>query len=326
MRRELAEWAQQAHDLSRRHAAGLIPVNRATLRYEHHRDLQDALRVRLRELAGSRVRYGYRRLTVMLKREGWEVNAKRIYRLYTEEGLIVRTKRRKERAQRQRIAQGPASRANERWSMDFVAQRLADGRWIRVLTVVDQYTRECLTLHADMALSGEKVATALDKVVALRGAPKSITVDNGTEFASKAMDHWAYLNGVHLDFIRPGRPVENGYIESFNGRLRDECLNVEVFFSPADARRKLAIWFDDYNHHRPHSALADRTPAEFAALCSCGIDIGRRSLAFPVTPPCVRVRTRRFGRIRRPVCSARQEVPSDRSKRRAWHKKGLLCG
>ena len=278
MRRELAEWAQQAHDLSQRRAAGLIPVDRATLRYEHHRDPQDALRVRLRELAGSRVRYGYRRLTVMLKREGWEVNAKRIYRLYTEEGLIVRTKRRKERAQRQRVAQGSAMHRNQKWSMDFVAQRLADGRWIRVLTVVDQYTRECLTLHADTALSGEKVAAALDKVILRRGAPKSITVDNGTEFASKAMDHWAYTNSVHLDFIRPGRPVENGYIESFNGKLRDECLNVEVFFTLADARRKLTIWLDDYNNHRPHSALADRTPAEFAAICSGGNDGDKAAL------------------------------------------------
>lgn len=270
MRRDLAEWAQQAHGVSQRRAAGLIPIDRATLRYEHHRDPQEALRVRLRELAGSRVRYGYRRLTVMLNREGWKVNAMRIYRLYTEEGLIVRTKRRKERAQRQRVANGPAVRRNQKWSMDFVAQRLSDGRWIRVLTVVDQYTRECLTLHADTALSGEKVAAALDKIISRRGAPESITVDNGTEFASKAMDHWAYSNGVHLDFIRPGRPVENGYIESFNGRLRDECLNVEVFFTVADARRKLAIWLYDYNHHRPHSALADRTPAEFAAICSGG--------------------------------------------------------
>ena len=194
-----------------------------------------------------------------------------------------------------------------------------------MLTVVDQYTRECLTLHADTALSGEKVATALDKVVAGRGTPKSITVDNGTEFASKAMDLWAYSNGVHLDFIRPGRPVENGYIESFNGKLRDECLNVEVFFTLADARRKLGLWQHDYNHHRLHSALADRTPAEFAAVCSDGIDIGGRSLAFPVTPPCVRVRTRRFGRIKRRPCSVRKEVPGDRSKRQAWHRKGLLC-
>ena len=265
LRRELAEWAQVAHQLSQRRVAGLIPVERGTLRYEHHRDRQEALRVRLRELAGSRVRYGYRRLTVLLRREGWQVNAKRIYRLYTEEGLIVRTKRRKERAQRQRVAQGLAVRPNGRWSMDFVAQRLADGRWIRVLTVVDQFTRECLCLHADIALSGEKVAAALDVIVAERGAPRSITVDNGTEFASRAMDLWAYSNGVHLDFIRPGRPVENGYIESFNGKLRDECLNVEVFFNLSDAREKLACWRDDYNQHRPHSALDDRTPAEFAA-------------------------------------------------------------
>ena len=253
-------------------------MNRATLRYEHHRDPQDALRVRLRELAGSRVRYGYRRLTVMLRREGWEVNAKRIYRLYTEEGLIVRTQKRRQRAQRQRIPSGQAIRPNQKWSMDFVAQRLADGRWIRVLTVVDQFTRECLLLFADTALSGEKVAVALDAVVGRRGAPQSITVDNGTEFASKAMDLWAYQNNVHLDFIRPGRPVENGYIESFNGRLRDECLNVEVFFTLADARRKLALWHHDYNHHRPHSSLADRTPAEFAAISSDGNDGDKAAL------------------------------------------------
>lgn len=162
--------------------------------------------------------------------------------------------------------------------MDFVAQRLADGRWIRVLTVIDQFTRECLLLYADTALSGEKVAVALDAVVVSRGAPQSITVDNGTEFASKAMELWAYQNSVHLDFIRPGRPVENGYIESFNGRLRDECLNVEVFFTLADARRKLALWHHDYNHQRPHSALADRTPTEFAALCSGGNDGDKAAL------------------------------------------------
>jgi putative transposase len=254
--------------MSQRRVAQLIPVERMTLRYEHYRDPQEALRIRLRELAGSRVRYGYRRLTVLLRREGWEVNAKRIYRLYAEEGLIVRTKKRKERAQRQRVAQGSALRPNQKWSMDFVAQRLPDGRWIRVLTVVDQYTRECVTLLADNTLSGEKVAVALDKALLQRDAPESITVDNGTEFTSKALDLWAYRNGVHLDFIRPGRPVENGYIESFNGKLRDECLNVEVFFNLADARKKLCLWRRDYNHQRPHSALDDRTPAEFAATCA----------------------------------------------------------
>ena len=264
--------------MSQRRVAQLIPVERMTLRYQHHRDPQEALRIRLRELAGSRVRYGYRRLTVLLKREGWEVNAKRIYRLYVEEGLIVRTRKRKERAQRQRVAQGSAMRPDQKWSMDFVAQRLPDGRWIRVLTVVDQYTRECVALVADNSLSGEKVATALDKALLLRNVPESITVDNGTEFTSKALDHWAYKNGVHLDFIRPGRPVENGYIESFNGKLRDECLNVEVFFNLADARRKLHHWRRDYNHQRPHSALDDRTPAEFAAICSRGKDGDKTAL------------------------------------------------
>ncbi len=295
LRRELAEWAEEAHQLSQRRAARLIPVDRMTLRYEPHRDPQDALRVRLRELAGSRVRYGYRRLTVLLKREGWEVNAKRIYRIYTEEGLIVRTQKRKERAQRQRVPLGQAVRPNHKWSMDFVLQRLPDGRWIRVLTVVDQFTRECLTLFADTALSGEKVATALDKVVTLRGTPQSITVDNGTEFASKAMDLWAYQNGVHLDFIRPGKPVENGYIESFNGKLRDECLNVEVFFTLADARHKLALWRQDYNHHRPHSALADRTPNEFATICSGGKDGDRTALEnAPRFPLSLRTAAARF--------------------------------
>jgi len=178
--------------LSQRRVAQLISIERMTLRYEHHRDPQEALRIRLRELAGSRVRYGYRRLTVLLKREGWEVNAKRIYRLYAEEGLIVRTKKRKGRAQRQRLAQGSALRPDQKWSMDFVAQRLSDGRWIRVLTVVDQYTRECVTLLADNTLSGEKVATALDKALLQRGVPESITVDNGTEFTSKALDHWPW--------------------------------------------------------------------------------------------------------------------------------------
>ena len=246
-RRALAQWAQAVHGLSERHAARLIAISRMTLRYQHHRDSQEGLRVRLRELAASRVRYGYRRLTVLLKREGWPVNAKRIYRLYTEEGLIVRTTQRKKRAQRQRVPQGSAVRRNQKWSMDFVAQRLPDGRWMRVLTIVDQFTRECLALFADVSLNGEKVAVVLDRIVADRGTPQSITVDNGTEFASKAVDLWAYQNAVHLNFIRPGRPVENGYIESFNGRLRDEFLNVEVFFSVADARHKLELWRQDYN-------------------------------------------------------------------------------
>lgn len=238
-------------------------INRATMNHQSRRDPQTALKMRLRELAASRVRFGYRRLTVLLRREGWAVNAKRIYRLYSEDGLAVRTKVRKKIARRTRVPASAATRPNEKWSMDFVAARLLDGRWFRVLTVVDQFTRECLLLLVDRSLSGQKVALALSQVIAERGAPVSITVDNGTEFYSRAMESWAYQYGVQLAFIRPGKPVENSYIESFNGRLRDECLNVEVFFGLSDARDKLERWRQDYNQVRPHSALGDRSPDEF---------------------------------------------------------------
>jgi len=264
-RRVLARWAQAAYQASERRVSRLVLIQRSTLRYQGHRDRQEGLRIRLRELAASRVRFGYRRLTVLLKREGWRVNAKRIYRLYTEEGLTVRTKYRKKAASRQRVPQGLATAPNQRWSMDFVSDRLVDDRWFRVLTVVDQFTRECLLLYTDRALSGEKVAAELEHVVRERGVPMSITVDNGSEFASRAMDAWAYGHRIHLDFIRPGKPVENGYIESFNGRLRDECLNVSLFFSLEDARQKLEQWQQDYNRARPHSALRDQAPETFAA-------------------------------------------------------------
>src|SRR5208282_3015094 len=264
-RRELGRWTQAAFVVSERRVSRLLPIQLATLRYRSRRDPQTALRMRLRELAASRVRFGYRRLTVLLRREGWKVNAKRIYRLYTEDGLTVRTKLRRKIARRQRVPLQRATRPHERLSMDFVSNRLLDGRWFRVLTVVDQFTRECLALLIDSSLTGQKVALALSEIVAERGAPVSITVDNGTEFQSKAMDVWAYQHGVQLDFIRPGRPTENGYIESFNGRLRDECLNVEVFFTLADVRDKLERWRHDYNQVRPHSALADHPPETFAA-------------------------------------------------------------
>ncbi len=236
-----------------------------TLRYQSRRRSQAPLLQRLRELASVRVRFGYRRLTVLLKREGWPVNAKRIYRLYKEDGLVVRTRRRAKAAQRQRRPLTAAQQPNERWSMDFVHDRLVDGRSFRILTVIDQFTRECLQAWAEGSLTGEKVARQLEPVVAARGAPESITVDNGSEFVSRALDHWAYRHRVHLQFIRPGKPVENGFIESFNGRLRDECLNAHMFLSLAEVRTKLADWQQDYNRRRPHSALGDRAPAEFAA-------------------------------------------------------------
>lgn len=252
--------------MSGRRAAGLMNITRKTLVYRSRRPPQDGLRMRLRELAASRVRFGYRRLTVMLRREGWRVNPKRIYRLYTEDGLTVRTKLRKKLARRSRVATPKATRPNQKWSMDFMSAKLFHGRWFRVLTVIDQFTRESLVLVADSALNGHRVALALSQVVAERGVPESITADNGSEFAGKAMDSWSYQYGVHLEFIRPGRPIDNGYIESFNGRLRDECLNVESFFDLSDVREKLERWRQDYNQVRPHSSLADRAPSEFARL------------------------------------------------------------
>jgi putative transposase len=220
--------------------------------------------MRLRELAASRVRFGYRRLTVMLRREGWRVNPKRIYRLYSEDGLTVRTKVRKKLARRSRVVTPKATRPNQKWSMDFMSAKTLDGRWFRVLTIIDQFTRECLALVADRALNGHRVALALSQVIAERGVPESITADNGSEFSGKAMDAWSYQYSVHLEFIRPGKPVENSYIESFNGRFRDECLNVDTFLDLSDVKEKLERWRQDYNQVRPHSSLDDRSPEEFA--------------------------------------------------------------
>jgi putative transposase len=264
----LARWAQEAYRISERHAARLVKLAIGTLRYRSRKVFDEVLRHRLRELAGTHVRYGYRRLTVLLRREGWHVNAKRIYRLYREEELIVRTKQRRKIARRQRaLTTAVASRPNQCWSMDFVSDKLADGRSFRILTVVDQFSRECVGLEADRSMTGMKVAQALERAKQERGSlPESITVDNGSEFCSRALEAWAMGHDVQLCFIRPGLPVENGFIESFNGRLRDECLNVEWFSSLDDARAKLAKFREHYNQQRPHSALADRTPAAFAAL------------------------------------------------------------
>jgi putative transposase len=250
-------------DLRARRTCGLIRLQRSSWYYRSRAKDQSGLVMRLKELAAVRIRYGYRRLTVLLRREGWKVNAKRVYRHYRREGLAVRNKGRKKRASQVRVPVAKATGMNQRWSMDFITDRLEDGRYFRVLTLVDQFSRECLRLEADFSLSGKKVAQALEAVAQDRPLPESITVDNGSEFSSRALDAWAYSRGVKLDFIRPGKPVENGYIESFNGRLRDECLNVELFFSMPEAREKLEAWRMDYNTERPHGALADLAPAEF---------------------------------------------------------------
>ena len=239
-------------------------MSRSSGRYVSHMDPQTALRMRLKDLAATRVRFGYRRLTVLLRREGWAVNAKRVYRIYRQEGLMIRTKLRKKIARRRPVIVDLATGPNQRWCMDFVHERLEDGRKFRILTVEDKFTRECVALYAKPRLQGVDVAETLDRAFLDRDKPASITVDNGSEFAGKVMDAWSYLHQVQLAFIRPGKPTENGFIESFNGRLRDECLNVELFRSMAEVAGKLAAWRLDYNQHRPHSSLGDLTPMEFA--------------------------------------------------------------
>lgn len=204
----------------------------------------------------------------MLRREGWVVNGKRVWRLYVEEGLSLRRRRRRRRASVVRVPLAVASRPNERWSMDFVHDSLQNGRAIRILTVVDQFSRESVCVEADFAMSGKKVARALEAISKTRPMPLAITVDNGAEFAGKDLDMWAYWKKVKLDFIRPGKPVENAYIESFNGRLRQECLNQELFESIEDAKKKLEAWREDYNERRPHSSLGNLTPREFVQLRS----------------------------------------------------------
>lgn len=263
----LARWVQEAYRIGARRSARLLQVPWTTLLYKSRKKAQEPLRRRLREMAATHVRYGYRRLTVLLRREGWNVNAKRVYRLYNEENLKVRSVERKKIARRQRVPQPQAARPNDCWSADFVSDKLSDGRTIRILTVVDQFTRECVWMEADRSMNGPKVVAALTRAIAERGAaPGSLTLDNGSEFAGRAMEAWAIQSGVRLCFIRPGRPVENGFIESFNGRLRDECLNVEWFPTLSEAQKMLAAWRDHYNHRRPHSALDDRPPALFATL------------------------------------------------------------
>ena len=283
----MARWAQEAYQISERHAARIMKLAIGTLRYQSRKVFDEVLRHRLRELAGIHVRYGYRRLTVLLRREGWHVNAKRIYRLYREEELIVRSKHRRKMARRRPVPSGVAWRPNQCWSMDFVSDKLADGRSFRILTMVDQFTRECVGLEVDRSMTGMKVAQALERAQQERNSlPESITVDNGSEFCSRALEVWAMANEVRLCFIRPGRPVENGFIESFNGRLRDECLNVEWFTTLDDARQKLAKFREHYNRERPHSALADRTPAAFAELHQrkAGILLGRALPSLLIEP------------------------------------------
>ena len=256
-KKAIAEWLVEAYEVSKRRACRLMPLSWSSYNYQPVKKDEGALIMRIRDLAAARVRYGYRRITVLLKREGWCVGKKRVYRIYKAEGLEVRTKKRKKRAAQRRVSLPAASAAQERWSMDFMSDRLTNGRPFRILTVVDQYTRACPLLLVDTSIGGRKVAAALMKAAAGIGLPQTITVDNGPEFAGKVLDEWAYGHGIELDFIRPGKPVENGYIESFNGRLRDALLNTDLLCTLTEAKEKLEAWRLDYNTQRPHRPLIE---------------------------------------------------------------------
>jgi len=263
-RRAWVHWVIATFGVSTRAACRATGVARSTISYRSQRPPQAPLRQRLRELAAARVSYGYKRLTTLLRREGWRVNHKRVYRLYVEEGLPLRRKR--PRRRRSAVARGSrtvAQQPHEIWAMDFMQDQLADGRGLRVLTVIDSYTRECLALRAGQRFRGVDVAATLEAIGASRPWPARITVDNGTEFTSRALDQWAYTRGVTLDFSRPGKPVDNCLIEAFNGSVRRECLSQHWFASLAEAQQILETWRADYNTVRPHTSLADRAPSDY---------------------------------------------------------------
>lgn len=249
--------------MSERRGCRLIGIGRSSYRYEARWQDPPRLRERLKSLAEQRRRFGYRRLYVLLRREGFTVNHKRVYRLYRQEGLSLRLRRRKKLASGLRAPRPTPERPNQRWSMDFVNDFTAEGRRLKILTVVDDFTRYCAGIEVDTSIPGARVAQVLEQLAQEHGLPEIIVTDNGPEFTGKVLDSWAYKHKVKLDFIRPGKPVENAFIESFNGRFRDERLNEHWFLDLQDAREKVEVWRIDYNASRPHSSLGNLSPEEF---------------------------------------------------------------
>lgn len=265
-RRGAVRYFRDRFGLTERGACRLASFSRSSYRRRSERDEADEpLRARLLELASERPRFGYRRLHVLLLREGWQINRKRVYRVYRELGLAVRRKKRKKVAQANRLPRVVPIAPNIQWSLEFMRDTLASGRVFRTLNVVDDESRECLAIEVDTSLSGHRVGRVLDAVARRRGGyPDRLVLDNGPECTSKALDQWAYERGVTLVFIRPGKPIENCFVESFNGKFRDECLNLHWFLSIHDARRRIEAWRLDYNRVRPHSSLGNLPPREFA--------------------------------------------------------------
>jgi putative transposase len=273
-RRDAAAYLRSAHEMTERRACRVIGADRASVRYRATRPDDATVRERLKALAQERRRFGYRRLHVLLRREGLVVNKKRLQRIYREEKLMVRRRGGRKRAMGTRRPIDAPRAPNQRWSLDFVSDQLTDGRRFRILAVVDDHTRECLALVADTSLSGPRVARELDVLLHQRGRPATIVSDNGTELTSNAILAWADKHTVGWHYIAPGKPQQNGFIESFNGRLRDELLNETLFQSLPHARAVLETWRRDYNETRPHSGLGWMAPAHYARTFSDAIGRG----------------------------------------------------
>lgn len=262
-KRQAVDYIQVKHHVSERRACKLAGLWRSVRRYRSVRTEPEGFRKRMLELATLRPRFGYLRLHILLGREGYCVNHKRTYRIYREEQLQVRRKRRKRVSAAPRKAKPIPDRPHKRWSMDFVSDSLHNGRAIRVLNVIDDCTRLCVAMEVAHSISGERVGRVLDRAAAKHGWPEAIVVDNGPEFTSKALDQWAWQRGIKLHFIRPGKPVENCFVESFNGKFRCECLSESWFVSLEDARRIIGAWRHDYNTVRPHRSLGELTPEAY---------------------------------------------------------------
>jgi putative transposase len=265
-RREAVAHLGESYRVSQRRACRVLEADRASVRYRSRRADDAAIRARLRDLAAIRRRFGYRRLHILLHREGIRMNHKKLRRLYAEERLQVRRRGGRKRALGTRAPLSIPQGSNQRWSLDFASDALADGRRFRILAVVDDFSRECLCLVADTSLSGQRVARELDALIARRGRPVTCVSDNGTEFTSMAILRWSQQAQVQWHYIAPGKPTQNAFVESFIGRLRDELLNETIFISLAHARTELDIWKEDYNTIRPHSGLGNLPPAAYALL------------------------------------------------------------
>nr|WP_307003011.1 IS3 family transposase [Sphingomonas sp. SORGH_AS_0879] len=282
-KRQAVAHLQATLGMSERRACTVVGADRTSMRYRSCRADDGDLRSRLRELAQQRRRFGYRRLHILLRRDGITINRKKTQRLYREEGLTVRRRKGRRRATGSRAPASVLALPNQRWSLDFVHDQLVTGRRFRVLNIVDDVTRECLRAVVDTSISGRRVVRELADLIAERGRPKMIVSDNGTELTSNAVLAWSGDARIEWHYIAPGKPTQNGFVESFNGRMRDELLNETLFFTIGQARSILARWVDDYNNERPHSSLGYATPAAFAA----GLEQQRAGLTPPVASPAL---------------------------------------